>query len=166
VTTGKRSYSKSLRAIGQDLESRGLKTFVLKAEAHLYVVECGYQEPPSPTPVTLHYTLQDIEELDRSGRARRGGNPGSREFVNLVQIFRAVGGYLDKNKCRLTTLSNNGLPSGELLLRVDYENADGERIVDDRSGTAIYDLCVSMYKQRGKDLDTADRYAYWRRKTG
>jgi hypothetical protein len=166
VAAGKSSYSKSLRAIGQDLEARGIKTFELQAEARLYVVECGYQEPPSPTPVTLHYTPQDIEELDRSGRTKRGRISAPKDFVTLVQVFRAVGGYLDKNKCRLIGLSNNGLPSRELLLRVEYENADGERIVDDRNGTAIYGLCVSMYKQRGKDLDAADRFVYWRRRTG
>ena len=47
------AWSKALRAIGQDLEARGIKTFVIRCEADLYVVEAGYQSPPAPTPVTL-----------------------------------------------------------------------------------------------------------------
>jgi hypothetical protein len=47
------AWSKALRAIGQDLEMRGIKTFVIRCEADLYVVEAGYQSPPAPTPVTL-----------------------------------------------------------------------------------------------------------------
>ena len=162
----KKSYSKSLRCIGHDLEARGLRTFDLKVEEDFYVVACGYQEPPALTPVTLEYSLQDIEELDHAGRARRESFPRPKDFVSLVQIFRAIGGFLDKNKCRLIGISNNDLPSRDLVLRVEYETADRERIVDDRTGSAIYDLCVSMYKQRGKLPSMADRYAYWRHNVG
>jgi hypothetical protein len=160
----KPSYSKILRAIGQDLEARGLKTFDIKSEGRLYVVACGYQEPPSDTPVSLHYTSEDIDELDRAGRAKRGKVSPPNDFVTLVQIFRAVGGYLDKNKCRLISISNSNLASKELVLRFEYDTADGERIIDERTGSAVYDMCVSMYKQRGKDAP--DRYASWRRKVG
>ena len=159
----KNSYSKALRCIGQDLEARGLKTFDLKPEGDVYVVACGYQEPPSETPVTLHFTLRDIEEIDRLGRSKRGKVSPAKDFVTLMQIFRAIGGYLDKSKCRLFAISNN-VPSKELLLRVEYETAEGERILDERAGSAIYDLCVSMYKQRGKDQ--GGRHAYRRRQAG
>jgi hypothetical protein len=161
----KNSYSETLRCIGQDLEARGLKTFELKPQGSRYVVACGYQDPPSDTPVALHYTQVDIEEIDRMGRAKRGKASSPKDFVTIVQIFRAIGGYLDKNQCRLIAISNNDLPSKELLLRVEYVTADGERVVDDRTGSAVYDLCVSMYKQRGK-LKAVDGYAYWRRKVG
>src|SRR5207253_166487 len=95
----KNSYSTILRAIGQELEARGLKTFELRPDGDVYIVACGYQEPPSATPVTLHYSWEDIEDLDRAG-------------------------------------------------------------------SAIYALCVGMYKQRGKFLVVADRCAYWSRKAG
>ena len=162
----KNSYSTILRAIGQELEARGLKTFELRPDGDVYIVACGYQEPPSATPVTLHYSWEDIEDLDRAGRAKRRKLSPPKEFVTLVQIFRAVGGYLDKNQCRLIAISNNHLASKELILQVEYQTADGERIVDDRTGSAIYDLCVSMYKQRGKFMAVADRFAYWCRKAG
>jgi hypothetical protein len=161
----KNSYSKTLRCIGQDLEARGLKTFELKPDGHVDIVTCGYQEPPSETPVTLHYTREDIEEIDRAGRGKRGKVSPPKDFVSMVQIFRAIGGYLDKNQCRLIAISNNDLPSQELVLRVEYQTAEGEWIVDDRTGSAIYDLCVTMYKQRGKPK-AADGHAYRRRKVG
>ena len=159
----KHSYSKILRSIGQDLEARGLKTFSLNADGEVYVVACGYQEPPSATPVTLHYGPKDVEELDRTGREKRGNGSTAKDFVTLKQIFRAIGGYLDKNQCHLLALSNNGLPSGDFMMRVEYVNPEGERLVDDRTGSAIYDLCVSMYKQRGKHHR---RYAYRRSQAG
>jgi hypothetical protein len=157
----KHSYSKILRSIGQDLDARGLKTFVLHTKGDVYVVACGYQEPPSATPVTLHYTAEDVEELDRAGQENRGRASAPKDFVTLTQILRTIGGYLDKNKCRLIAVSNNDLPSRDYMLRVEYVNSDGDRIVDDRTGSAVYDLCVSMYKQRGKD---SNKHAYWRPK--
>ncbi|HEU4345694.1 MAG TPA: hypothetical protein VFU31_29445, partial [Candidatus Binatia bacterium] len=68
------SYVVALRCIGQDLESRTLKTFDLTVDGDKCVVQCGYQTPPAPTPVTLHYTTDDIEELDRTGQGKRGGS--------------------------------------------------------------------------------------------
>ena len=47
--------SKALGTIGQDLDLRGLKTFSIKCEDGLFVVDAGYQSPPAFTPVTLHY---------------------------------------------------------------------------------------------------------------
>src|SRR5438046_2641911 len=107
----KNSYSTILRAIGQELEARGLKTFELRPDGDVYIVACGYQEPPSATPVTLHYSWEDIEDLDRAGRAKRRKLSPPKEFVTLVQIFRAIGGYLDKNQCRIIAISNNKLLS-------------------------------------------------------
>ena len=101
-------------------------------------------------PVTLQYTTADILELDRIGQEQRGESLPTKEFVSLVQILRAIGGYLDKNQARLIRLSNNEAPGSSPSFSVEYETKDGERVVDDRDGTAIYDMCVSMYKQRRK----------------
>jgi hypothetical protein len=50
------SHSEILRAIGQDLELRGMKTFDIRSEGQNVLVQCGYQKPPAPMPVTLQYT--------------------------------------------------------------------------------------------------------------
>jgi len=140
------------------MEQRGLKTLDLIKEGHRYVVHCGYQSPPAPTPVSLHYAESDIEQLDKAGWEKRAQNPmPSKEFVTLVQILRAIGGYLDKIDARLIRISNNNSPSKEWMFRVEYVDREGRRVVDDRSGSAIHDMCVSMYKHRRKMTGTGGR---------
>jgi hypothetical protein len=156
-------YATSLRCIAQDLERRGLKTFDIRFERDEYIAECGYQEPPAETPVTIHYTFQDIEDLDVSGEAKRGEPSGAKEFLNQIQIFRAIGGYLDKNKARLVRLTNNDGPRQDQNFKLEYITRDGERVIDDRPGSAVYDMCVVMYKQRGKMTGTGGRASRWRR---
>lgn len=144
------NYSTALRCIGQDLESRGLRTLDIISDTSGYIVLAGYQPPPAPMPVSLQYTPADILELDRTGQEQRGTSSAAKEFVSLVQILRAIGGYLDKNQARLIRISNNEPPGSSPSFSVEYETKEGERVVDDRDGTAIYDMCVSMYKQRRK----------------
>jgi hypothetical protein len=143
------AWSKALRTIGQDLEARGIKTFVIRCEADLYVVEAGYQSPPALTPVTLYYTLDDIEQLDREGR-EDNRDSGVKDFLSLSQILRAIGSYVGRRGARLLSVSNNVLTGTMPVVKIEYETAQGERVVDDRTGSAIYDLCVSIHKLRGR----------------
>lgn len=156
-------YATALRCIGQDLERRGLKSFDIRFESNEYVALCGYQNPPAPTPVTIQYTVKDLEELDRVGSGTRGGSLALKDFLNQVQIFRTIGGYLDKNEAHLVRLSNNDAKGKVSLFVVEYITRDGERVIDDRAGSAIYDMCVTMYKQRGKMTGTSGRLSRWRR---
>ncbi len=146
------TYADALRCIGQDLASRGLKTFDLRMDGAKYIVACGYQEPPAKTPVTLHYTPKDLEQLDRAGLRERGRSTQSADFLTLPQIFRAIGGFLDKNNGLLLSLSNNRGAARDFVFRIEYETAEGERVVDDRPGSTLYDMCVNMYKQRGRSV--------------
>jgi hypothetical protein len=143
-------YASALRCIGQDLEKRGLKSFDVRLEGTSYVAQCGYQDPPSPMPVTIEYTFKDLKDLDRSGEGKRGKSSSSKEFLNQVQIFRTIGNYIDKNEALLVRITNNDATGRDSLFKVEYLTRDGERVVDDRAGSAIYDMCVTMYKQRGK----------------
>lgn len=156
-------YATSLRCIGQDLERRALKTFDIRFELDEYIAQCGYQEPPAATPVTIHYTLKDIQDLDTAGEARRGEPSMRKEFLSQVQVFRAIGGYLDKNEAHLVRLTNNDVPRKDATFKVEYINRDGDRLVDDRVGSEIYDMCVMMYKQRGKLTGTGGRLSRSRR---
>ena len=144
------TWSEALRAIGQDLEARGIKTFVIRCEADVYVVEAGYQSPPAPTPVTLYYTLDDIEQLDREGREADNCNSAVKDFLSLSQILRAIGSYVGRKEARLLSVSNTASTGTMPIVKIEYETAQGERIVDDRTGAAIYDMCVSIYKRRGR----------------
>jgi hypothetical protein len=155
-------YATALRCIGQDLERRGLKSYDIRLERNEYVVRCGYQDPPSPTPVSIQYTVKDLKELDRLGAGKRGESAVSKEFLSQVQIFRTIGSYLDKNEAQLIRMTNNDSNGLEFLLKVEYVTRDGERLVDDRAGAAIYDMCVTMYKQRGKLTGTEGPLSRWR----
>ena len=145
------NYATALRAAGQDWERRMLKSFDLKLEGDLYIAECGYQPPPSSTPVQLRYSQADLRELSALGEEQRGISGPTKEFLSQVQILRTIGGYLDRNRATLLRVTNNVASSGaEFYLRVEYLSADGDPVVDDRAGAAIYDLCIAMYKQRKK----------------
>jgi hypothetical protein len=150
-------YAIALRCIGQDLERRGLKAFDIRLHGRNYIVDCGYQEPPAPTPVSLEYGPKDIAELERQGEGKRGEFTATQEFINQVQVFRTIGAYLDKNEAQLLRLTNNDGKQKDPLFKVEYITRDRERVVDDRAGAAIYDMCVQMYKQRGKLTGTGGR---------
>lgn len=157
-------YAAILRCIAQDIERRGLKTFDIRLleSGKEYFVEGGYQEPPAPTPVTIHYTLKELDELEQAGVTQRGGAMPVRDFLNQIQVFRTIGGYLDKNEARLIRITNNTRSGKEALFLVEYVTRDGEHMVDDHAGSALYDMCVTMYKQRGKLTGTGGRAARWR----
>ena len=143
-------FATALRSIGQDLERRGLKTFDIRFEGGEFIALCGYQPPPAATPVELKYRPSDIEELDQHGGENRGKAAPPKDFLNQPHVFRTIGGFLDRNEAQLIRLANNDSRAKESTFIVEYISRDGERVVDDRAGAAIYDMCVSMYKQRGK----------------
>lgn len=157
------NYATALRCIGQDLERRGLKSFDIRLQGRLYIVDGGYQDPPSPMPVSIEYTFADIEEIDSVGQGKRGGILRAQEFINQVQIFRTIGAYLDKNEAQFVHLTNNDGTARDSLFKIEYVTRDGDRIIDDHAGSAIYDMCVQMYKQRGKWTGTGGRRAGGRR---
>ena len=44
------------------------------------------------------------------------------------------------------------------VLKIEYETAQGDRVVEDLTGSAIYELCISMYKLRGTSSINGSRY--------
>lgn len=154
--------SQALRTIGQDLELRGIKSFLIKCEADLYVVEAGYQSPPAPTPVSLHYTLDDIEQLEREAGKKNDRDSVAKDFLSLSQILWAIGTYVTSKGARLLSVSNNASTERMPVVKIEYETVQGDRVVDDRTGSAIYDLCVSVYKLRGTSNINNIRYTRFR----
>lgn len=141
------SYATALRCIGQDLERRGLQTFEILRERSHFIVLCADQELPAARPEALQYTPADIEILDRSGEGQRSKN-SAREFLNQGQMLRAIGDYLDKYGSTLIRISKSNVESEEPFFRVEYISREGENVIDDRPGAAIFDMCVLMYQKR------------------
>jgi len=157
------NFATALRCIGQDLERRGIRCFDIRFEANEYIALCGYQEPPAATPVTIRYRAVDIADLDDAGAEKQGKSAPAKEFLNLVQILRTIGGFLDKHEARLVRLTNNEALSTEPSVKIEYISRDGERVFADRTGSALYDMCVAIYKQRGRLTGTGGRFSRWRR---
>ena len=134
VKPAKIDFVMALRSIGQDLERRGLKTFDSRFDGREFIALCGYQEPPAATPVELTYRSSDIEELDQAGEKNRGKVQPPKNFMNQPQVFRTIGGFLDKNEARLVRLANNDRRAKESTFMVEYISQDGEYVLDDRAG--------------------------------
>lgn len=148
----------ALRTIGCDLELRGIKTFLIRCEADLFVVDGGYQSPPAPTPVTLYYASNDIEQLDRKARERNDHLSPGKDFLSSSQILWTVATYVITKGGRLLCVSNNDGTEKMLVVKIEYETVHGDRVVDDLTGSGIYELCVSVYKLKGTSSIKNIRY--------
>ena len=157
------NFAIALRCIGQDLERRGIRCFDIRFEANEYIALCGYQEPPAATPVTIQYRPLDLADIDDAGAEKQGKSAPAKEFLNLVQILRTIGDYLDKNEARLIRITNNHSSAKEPSVKIEYISREGNRVFADRAGSEIYDMCVAMYKQRGIPTGAAGRFSRWRR---
>jgi hypothetical protein len=152
--------SQALRAIGEDLEQRGIKAFDITCAEDYYMVQGGYQAPPNPMPLSLSYSLEDIRYLDNEHREKRDQACNGHDFLRLPLILRSIAGYISRKKGRLLRISNNVATGTNAVFRIEYSNADNERVVDERAVSAIYDICVSQYKLRGNDLRTPGSYCF------
>ncbi len=148
------NFSNTLRCIGQDLIRRDFKIFDICIEGDRYVVRGGYTAPTATFPVAIHYTVTDIKQLDSAGQEKRGKLPPAEDFVNREQVLRTFGGYLDKNEARLIRLTNSEPRGNGHSYRLEYETPDGDHKVEEHSTATIYDMCVEMYKRRGKMTGT------------
>jgi hypothetical protein len=138
----------ALRTIGHDLQLRGIKTYFVRCESELFVVEGGYQSPPAITPVTLHYGPGDIKQLNRNSRERNDHLSATTDFLSLPKILWAIGMYVNRGGSRLLSVSNTASTEVMPVVKIEYETVQGDTVVDYFKGSAIYDLCVSAYKLR------------------
>ena len=154
----KLNCSQALRAIGEDLEQRGIKAFDITCAEDCYTVQGGYQAAPNSLPLNLRYSVEDIKNLDRENREKRNQAADGHDFLRLSLILRSIAGYIGRKKGRLLRISNNIANGTNAMFRIEYVNADNERIVDERAVSAIYDICVSQYKLRGTDSQAHGGY--------
>lgn len=148
----------ALRIIGEDLEFRGIKTFLLQCEGDLFVVEGGYQSPPAPTAVSLHYAPGDFETLDSAARERKNLPASVKNFLSLSEILWAVASYVTAKGARLLAVSNNDGSEKMPAIKIEYEMFQGDRVIEDLTGSAIYELCVTVYKRRAASNARNSRY--------
>jgi hypothetical protein len=150
--------AEALRTIGHDLQLRGIKTFLVRCESDLFVVEGGYQSPPAITPVTLHYGPGDIEQLNRNSRERNDHLSAANDFLTLPNILWAIGMYVNGGGSRLLSISNTASTETMPVVQLAYETAQGDRVADYLKGSALYELCFNVYKLKGTSSIKSIRY--------
>jgi hypothetical protein len=141
--------AEALRTVGEDLDLRSIKTFAMRCDADLVVVDAGYQPPPAATPVTLHYARKDIEELDRKAREGNDYLSATRSFIYLAKILSSIGTYVGDKGARLVRLSNLASTETMPVIDVEYEVLS-DRTFERLTDSDIYALCVRDHKRRGR----------------
>src|SRR5687768_13997264 len=138
----------ALRSIGDDLELRGIKTFRIRCEKEFFAVDGGYQSPPAATPVSVYYSQNDIGELNRKAGERNDLYSSARAFIYLPEILYAIASYVRDKGARLLSLSNTASTDAIMIIDFEHETAEGHRLLDRLTGSAIYVLCVREHKRR------------------
>lgn len=133
-------YDYQLRAIGQSLEAQRINIFELKCRGDQFVVNGKPEKETSLLGAlrdwqkrlrsaglvsSLTYAGQDIESLDRQGRARRAKHNCLPDFYSLPNTLRTVGVYLDLQGAELLEIQKRSL-SVTLLYRNKHGHLDFE----------------------------------------
>ena len=148
------SYARAMRPLGLLLELRDLKTFDLILDSREFRLMCGYQKPPCSTTVELRYSIAELESLDRENLRSRNDPRKQVDFLSLTGVLRGLGGYVDKKKGHLIRISNNDSNLARGSVKLEYKSCDGHIREETFSLSSIYDICVRMYKERGKTTST------------
>jgi hypothetical protein len=155
----RRFYDHHLRVIGQSLETQAINVFELKTQTGRYVVTGTPEKPASfmatlkrwqisgwrRGPRTLTYGVQDLDQLERIGRARRERSDRLPDFYNVSNMLRTVGAYLEAKNARLLEIQKR--PMTVTLL---YQNESGHPDVEDRTIASFYNFFVEQYGKRSR----------------
>jgi len=145
-----------LRSIGEDLELRGIKTFIIRCEDGSFAVDGGYQSPPAPMPVSLYYSADDIRELEWKARVRNDFLSAIRNFIYLPEILSSIASYVQDKEASLLTISNIESTEAVSVIDIEYETAHGDRIFDRLMNATVYELCVREHKRRARRQNLTD----------
>jgi hypothetical protein len=156
----KKTYDWQLRTIGQSLEAQRISVFELHREGERFIVK---GEPQKETSLlaklrnwqkrnrsagmngSLTFTAQDIDQLDRQGRAQRSKNDRLPDFHSLANMLRTVGSHLDASGAELIELQKK-----ELSITILAQNQSGHPELEERSLGSFYDLFMRLHAGRKK----------------
>ena len=155
----KRFYDHHLRVIGQSLEARTINVFELQCQTGRYVVSGTPDKPTSfgaafrqwrnfglkSGPAIMTYTAQDLEQLERVGRARRVRPDGLPDFYNVSNMLRTVGAYLEVKNARLLEIQKR-----PMTVTILYQNETGHPNVEDRTIASFYNFFIELYGKRAR----------------
>jgi hypothetical protein len=167
------NYPRELRAIGQELERRGFKTFNLKCSGDAYfvwstetmapnggsdstkngspdVAKSSDGKPTDPAMkmlldriVGFQFTAVQIQRLEQEGRQNRRYTSAVSDRGSLAHLLRTVGEQVYRCNQRLLAIA-----WGERNISVVTKTAGGWLDMDVMRLDNLYDLWVRMYLQR------------------
>jgi hypothetical protein len=153
-------YHRQLRSIGQSLEAQRIAVFELTCRGEHIVVK---GEPEKETSLlaalrnwqkqrrsdglnsSLTFTSQDIDELERQGRAQRSQANRLPDFHSLANTLRTVGWHLDLKGSELLEIHKR-----QLSLTILSRDKNGHPEFEERTLASFYDLFLSLHDKRGK----------------
>jgi hypothetical protein len=156
---GVTNYHLQLRAIGQSLEAQRIHIFELVCRGDRIVVK---GEPEKETSLlaalrnwqrqrrssglnsSLTFTRQDIEQLERQGRAYRSQANRLPDFYSLANTMRTVGWHLDLKGSQLLEIHKR-----QLSLSVLSHDKNGHPEFEERTIASFYDFFLRLHDQRG-----------------
>ena len=153
-------YHQQLRSIGQSLEAQRITVFELSYRGDRIVIK-GEPEKETSLLATLRnwqkqrrseglnssltFTTQDIDQIDRQGRAKRSQVNRLPDFYSLANTLRTVGWYLDLKGAQLLEMHKH-----QLSLTILSRNANGHPEYEERSIASFYNLFLHLHDRRGK----------------
>jgi hypothetical protein len=156
-----KSYPQQLRSIGQSLESQRIQIFELTCHDDQFVVKGEPEKEASMLAALRHwqqrrrrsdglnasltFTSQDIDQLDRQGRAQRAQPNRLPDFYSLPNTLRTVGYYLELKGSELLEMQKR-----QLSLTLLSRNKDGHPEIEERSIASFYNLFLQLHAKRGK----------------
>lgn len=156
----KSNYHLQLRTIGQALEAQRIHIFELACRGERIVVK---GEPEKETSLlaalrnwqkqrrsaglnsSLTFTSQDIDQLERQGRAYRSQANRLPDFYSLANTMRTVGWHLDLKGSYLLEIHKR-----QLSLSILSRDKNGHPEFEERSIASFYDLFLRLHDKRGK----------------
>ena len=157
---GKTHYHQQLRSVGQSLEAQRINVFELSHRGERFVVKGQPEKETSLLAMlrnwqkqrrseglhsSLTFTTQDLDQLDRQGRANRCLGNRLPDFYSLPNTLRTVGWYLDLKGAELLEIHKR-----PLSLTILWRNREGHPEYEERTIASFYELFLRLHDQRGK----------------
>ena len=153
-------YHQQLRSVGQSLEAQRISVFELSYRGDRIVIK-GQPEKETSLLATLRnwqkqrrseglnasltFTTQDLDQIERQGRANRSQINRLPDFYSLANTLRTVGWYLDLKGAQLLEIHKR-----QLSLTILSRNASGHPEYEERTIASFYSLFLRLHDQRGK----------------
>jgi len=156
-------YSRLLRVVGQELETKGISTCCLWMEATRIdvvglctgnggVVEAGFWQRLKSKSAVAGYTTTEVRfsiegllRLDELNRAKRTLASGRADFLKLSEQLRTVGAIIDRRGGQLIRLDRTAYEGMISSFTVQYRMATGELVTEEFSASSLYDFSVQIF---------------------